>query len=257
MNLNFPVYILVVFTLFLCTTSQLIAQPDGIYRIKLLTISNQSDLKIFNILKDLGVIHFESYQEDKYRVYLGNYLGKPTAEKILPQVQKRGFTGACVEKKSTEFISEFGDSLTHTIQFIALRKLDLRKIVNNPKLNDKDKKEVYIWYHNGYYRVSMGLVNEKNTDKIEDFKTKSLGLGFTAFTQKFAGIAPVSELTTGVRPKITISNPIREEQNSENSFEFSNRSNKPKPIKVTKEIDPILLPKEAKINPNAKLKPIK
>jgi hypothetical protein len=252
--------ILISISFIICSLSahSIAAQPDGIYRIKLFTVSNQSDLSIFNRLKDLGAVILEPYAGDKLRVYLGNYIGKATADRILPTVVSRGFSGAYVEKSTKSFIDDSGDSLTHTLQFIALKKLDIRTIVNNPKLSEPDKNELYIWYHNGFYRVSMGMTNEQKNESIEKYKAKTSGIGFESFTQKFAGVKPVTELpkSNPTSPKVIIPNAKKLEQ--KNSLEKElNKSTEPKTTLPKTTTDPILVPKEAKINPNAKLKSVK
>ena len=160
----------ILYFFFICFLSmQLNAQADAVYRIKLLSVNKNSDLKLFKNLHDLGVVSFEPFDNNTLRVYLGNYIGKFTADRILPTVKARGFTGAYVEKIKDSFVATNGDSLTHTMQFIALKKLDIRIIVNNPKLLETDKKDVFIWYHNGFYRVSMGMIKENESEKIEKF----------------------------------------------------------------------------------------
>jgi hypothetical protein len=237
------------------------SQPDGVYRIKLMTVGKESDLRIFNNLKDLGTIIIEPFENNMLRVYLGNYVGKPTADKILPTILQRGFKGAFVEKSSASFTTPEGDTLTHTMQFIALKKLDIRTIINNPKLSESDKREVFIWYHNGFYRVSLGLINENQTARIENYKAKSLGLGFKSFTQKFAGVAPVAEAPKVQTNKKTIPTiPSVKKLEKKDAFEKElKKASTPKSstTPTNAELDPILVPKEAKINPNAKLKPIK
>lgn len=241
----------------LCSVNHLFAQPDAVYRIKLVTVSNQSDLSIFKKLNDIGVVVYEPYMNDKFRVYLGNYLGKATAEKILPVVVQKGFIGAFIEKINSVFTNESGDSLTHTLQFIALKKLDIRTIINNPKLSEADKKEVYIWYHNGFYRVSIGMINENQTEKTAQYKAKTLDIGFTAFSQKFAGVAPVAEAPKQVPTKIKIPNAVKPVEKDKFEIELKKSSTTTTKTAPNKVVDPILVPKEAKINPNAKLKPIK
>ncbi len=257
--MNFKI-ILISISLIICSLSAhgIAAQPDGIYRIKILTVSNQSDLSIFNRLKDLGAVILEPYAGDKLRVYLGNYIGKPTADRILPTVVSRGFSGAYVEKSTKSFIDDSGDSLTHTLQFIALKKLDIRTIVNNPKLSEPDKNELYIWYHNGFYRVSMGMTNEQKNESIEKYKAKTKGIGFASFSQKFAGVIPVADApkTNTTPPKINIPNAKKLEQKNPLDKEL-NKSTQTKTTSPNSTTDPIFVPKEAKINPNAKLKPAK
>jgi hypothetical protein len=252
--------VLIYITFIICSLSAhtIAAQPDGIYRIKLLTVSKQSDLSIFNSLKDLGAVILEPYADDKLRVYLGNYIGKPTADRILPTVLSRGFSGAYVEKSKTSFIDDSGDSLTHTLQFIALKKLDLRTIINNPKLSEPDKNELYIWYHNGFYRVSMGMTNVQKNESTVKYKSKTREIGFESFSQKFAGVAPVAEIpkTNPSPPKINIPDAKKLEQRNGLDKEL-NTSTQPKTTLPKNATDPILVPKEAKINPNAKLKPAK
>ena len=241
----------------LCSLNLLFAQPDAVYRIKLVTVSNESDLSIFKILSDLGVVVYEPYTQDKYRVYLGNYLGKTTAERVLPLVLKRGFVGACIEKSNTVFKDALGDTLTHTIQFTALKKLDIRIIVNNTKLNETDKKEVYIWYHNGFYRVSLGLTNEKHIEKTAQLKAKALEIGFSSFSQKLTVVSPVNEIQKQAPIKPKIPNAIKPVKKDILELELKKSSRTTTKAAPSKVVDPILVPKEAKINPNAKLKPIK
>ena len=253
--------ILVIVLIFFISNIEAKAQADGIYRIKLLTVSKDSDLRIFNSLKDLGVVSYEPYLQDKLRVYLGNYIGKPTAEKIIPMVVQKGFKGASIEKKSDNFINEAGDSLTHTLQFTALKKLDIRIVLNNKKLDDSDKKEVMIWYHNGYYRVSFGLINQADIAYINKYKSKSTDLGYKdAFTQKFSGIVPVKEnIVIQTTPKVTFPEVKKIEQKDKLEKELKKSTQNPtsKTTNPNPSLDPILVPKEAKKNPNAKLKPVK
>lgn len=238
------------------------AQAEGIYRIKLVTVNKNSDLRIFNNLKDLGIVSFETHKDDMLRVYLGNYIGKFTADKILPTLASRGFRGAFIEKTGTAFRTEDGDSLTHTMQFIALRKLNIRPIVNNPNLKDVDKKDVYIWYHNGFYRVSFGMLKESQEEKMEHFKNLADNLGFkTSFLQKFAGVAPVAEKPIEkpvIQPKINIPS-VEPIQKNKDMFELENKKSATEKKNDNSGffLDPILRTKEVKINPNATLKPVK
>ena len=249
----------ILYFFFICFLSmQLNAQADAVYRIKLLSVNKNSDLKLFKNLHDLGVVSFEPFDNNTLRVYLGNYIGKFTADRILPTVKARGFTGAYVEKIKDSFVATNGDSLTHTMQFIALKKLDIRTIVNNPKLLETDKKDVFIWYHNGFYRVSMGMIKENESEQIEKFKTKTNELGFSIiFSQKFAGVAPVPETSTiSTAPKINFPTEIKKIERKD-AFELENKKTPSSTPAVKKNLDPILKEKEAKANPNAKLKPIK
>jgi hypothetical protein len=238
------------------------AQADGMYRIKLMTISKDSDNRIFNKLKDLGIVSYEPTQNESLRVYLGTYLGKNTASRVLVDVKNRGFSSAYVESTGGKFVAESGDSLTHTMQFIALKRLDIRAIVDNPKLAKSDQKDVYIWYHNGFYRVSLGIINPNQNEQIAHFKGVTDNMGFkTSFVQKFAGVKPNPE-TNVVKPQPKIEKPVNlfptdvTPLKKKDIFEVENKKAQ-EPYKSSVKVDPNAKPKDTKVSPNATLKPAK
>lgn len=146
------------------------AQTDGIFKIKVISVRENYHKNSFDSLKRMGILMFEPSDENFTRVYLGTYLGKSTAETILQDVQNSGFKTAYIVEEDKTFESTDGDTLTHTLQFSAVKDLDLRKITSHPKMDNTLLNKIYIWLFKGKYRLSLGLFTPEEQDLITQFK---------------------------------------------------------------------------------------
>jgi hypothetical protein len=173
------------FLLIFIFSSTVHAQTDGIYKIKVISVRENYHKNSFDSLKRMGVLMFEPSDDDFTRVYLGSYLGKPTADLILKDVQQNGFKTAYVVKDDKSFESEDGDTLTHTLQFSAVKELEMQRISEHPKMNKSFRDKLYIWFYKGKYRLTLGLMNPEQMDEISIAKKVLEGMDFKdSFLQK-------------------------------------------------------------------------
>ncbi len=112
-------------------------------------------IKLTERIGDLGVVSFVS-SDKNMRVYLGKYLGRRTAERVLRLVKKRGFKDAYIISDNYAFTSKEGLYTSHTFQIGAFKRLDA---TNLNLLHEQTKEHLYITYENRVYRISVGLYN--------------------------------------------------------------------------------------------------
>lgn len=89
--------LLILLTLTLFTTSGLIAQSSNFYTIQVGTFidANHND---FDGLRELGLVHAQEVGGNLTQVYLGGYRDKAEADKMLRNVQQKGYPNAFVKE---------------------------------------------------------------------------------------------------------------------------------------------------------------
>lgn len=141
-------------TLFLGVSLQ--AQKiTAIYSVKVATIKAAKTDAVFDKLKPYGILRFEP-SDHGVRVYLRSYLDKSTAVRVRDKVRRLGFKDAFVVSDGYRLTENEGKYFTHTYQIGSFKKIDLSAA--NGILSTRDVgEELYIQYHKGIYRVSVGL----------------------------------------------------------------------------------------------------
>ena len=160
----------------------------GTYKLRIAAMSQAIDSSVFAPLAKYGVLSFEPTDKGLTRVYLGKYMGKATAAKVLALVKKSGFKQAYIVQEDMLFESVDGDALTHSLQFSADRLLDLSKLQAKAAWTEALAKQLHISYANGHYRLSFGLLNPSfQVVEVEKFRNALLSLGYKeSFLRRFS-----------------------------------------------------------------------
>lgn len=139
-----------------------LAQFQGdktICRIRVASLKGTIDYEAVGKLSDLGVLSFEPSDNGFTRVYLGTYLGKYSAYKVVEQVKRRGYPSAfVVEDQNFLNTEEEGSAAYSTYQIYSSKKLDVKGL---NEIAEKYREQVYISYSGGNYRVSLGLYQKE------------------------------------------------------------------------------------------------
>ncbi|MCP4441079.1 MAG: SPOR domain-containing protein [Aureispira sp.] len=149
------------------------------YKIRIAAMSQAFDKAMFSNLKELGVLMYEPADNGYTRVYLGMYMGKTTAKRILSKVKHRGYKTAYLVQDTYIFQSVDNEELTHTLQFSAVKRLNVVKVVESLRRSGMHE-DFYIWYNRGYYRLSLGLLVADNIEAAAIFKTAAVSAGYEA-----------------------------------------------------------------------------
>lgn len=149
----------------------------SICRIRVAALQGAVDYEKLGKLGDLGILSYEPADNGFTYVYLGKYISKYTAYRILDRVKRRGYRSAYVIVEQNYLNNQAEDAPAFsTYQFLSLQKLDLQPF------NDLDpsyKSDIYITYAKGYYRLSMGLYQKQLYPYIEEeFKNIAARLGY-------------------------------------------------------------------------------
>jgi len=172
------------------------SEYDVIYQIKVtLVVGNKVNWTSFKNLKNLGQLTTNTMELDpadtpgKTPVYLGYYLGKSTAQKILAEVKKRGYNEAqMVNDGGYQLGHSTGKHIRYGLQLGAFRSVHLMKLGQYPKKDAEDK--IYVQYKGGAYKVFYNLYTKGDTppglaqarsETVPWLKKK----GYQVFAQKF------------------------------------------------------------------------
>ncbi len=171
-------------------------QYDFIYQIKVTLVTGRKvDWVKFKNLKDLGQLTTSTVELDpeetsvKTPVYLGYYLGKSTAQKVLAEVKKRGYSQAkMVSDGAYQLGHSTGKHIRYGLQLGAFKALSQVKMSQYPKQDTEDK--IYLQYKGGAYKVLYNLYTQgevppsltKARSKVIPWLKKK---GYQAFVQKF------------------------------------------------------------------------
>ena len=194
------------------TTSK-VKSIDATYRIRLGAFAKPIEISAFQGLFDLGVVTFEPADNGYVRAYLGTYMGKSTASKILAIAKKRGYKDAYIARDNYLFENSMGEQLTQTFQFSAAKKLDARQVVEgllaeDTRLSDEN---LYILFDGSYYHYSLGLFAPHMTAQIDSYDAFATKMGFNeGYERSFrkgtangAATAPVTKPTEPKTPVVT------------------------------------------------------
>jgi hypothetical protein len=163
-----------------------IKNVDAIYDIRLGAYAKGLSDNAFNNLKDLGLLKVVSNENGLMLVYLGSYMGKTSANKILAMVKSRGYKTAYLEQSKTQFSTAEGIALTHTFQFCSVKRLDVRRVGNIIAQDISLLDKLFISYEGGYNQMSLGLLAPGFSSEIETYKSFAATHGFTdAFFRTF------------------------------------------------------------------------
>lgn len=151
------------------------------YKVRLSAFEKDFDKAKFDNVKDLGMLTFELAENGFTRVYLGNYLEKRTAQRVMDKVVSRGYKDAYLVRDNYLFEGLNGEELTHTVQFASVKKLNLQKVydalaadaVGQFMLND-----LYVSYSGGYYRLMLGMFAQGDQEKLGQYTQALNNIGF-------------------------------------------------------------------------------
>jgi len=130
-----------------------------ICRIRVASLKGTIDLEAIGKIADLGVLSFEPADNGFTRVYLGNYLGKYAAYKVLQQVRRRGYPSAFVVAEYNFLETDDAQASPYsTYQIFASKKLNVTALNELP---DKYREQVYIGASGSTYRVSLGIYQKE------------------------------------------------------------------------------------------------
>lgn len=126
-----------------------------ICRIRVASLQGTIDYEAIGKLSDLGILSFEPSDNGYTRVYLGNYVGKYTAYKVIQQVKRRGYPSAFVVEDQ-DFLNkqEEGGSPYSTYQIYSSKKLNVGTL---NEIGEKYREQVFIIFTGTNYRVSLGM----------------------------------------------------------------------------------------------------
>lgn len=149
----------------------------SVCRIRVAALREAIDYDKLNKLSDLGILSYEPADNGYTYVYLGKYISKYTAYRVLDQVKRRGHRSAYVIVEQ-DYINQQKDEdpAFSTFQIASYKKLNVRKF---NELDETFRGDVYITYGNGHYRLSMGLYQKQLYPYIEEeFKNIAARLGY-------------------------------------------------------------------------------
>lgn len=144
------------------------------YQIHLGGFSNTVQLVDFDNVQDLGILSTTCIQKKTNtgdgltHVYLGIYLGKNTAEKLLNEVKARGYKGATLIEESASLNSSVGKKFTSAIQIEIQNRPNLTKLQSISRDH-----RIYVILTNRGYQILTELHNP--AERTPAFK-KSLDL---------------------------------------------------------------------------------
>jgi DNA-dependent RNA polymerase auxiliary subunit epsilon len=154
-------------------------QVGGAYRVRIAALKMPFEANRFDNIKDLGILLFEPAPNGYTRVSLGTYLGYFSAEMVLEAVEKRGYHSPYIEKLPSIYQEPYRRNLTHTIQFVALSKLSIYKIYENPGFSNVLHDQLFISYHDGRYHISLGILEKDDEARITEFSEVADRMGFS------------------------------------------------------------------------------
>ena len=177
-----------------------IRNVDAIYEIRLGAFLKGVPVNAYEDLKDLGILKIVIGEENGMEyVYLGSYMGKTTANKILSIVKSRGHKTAYLEKVKDKFVDADGREMTHTYQFCSVNKLDMRKVGNVLSTDVSMIDKLFISYDGKNYQMSLGLTAPELRQEINQYRSFAVAHGFeTSFLRTFRQapkgyVAPATE----------------------------------------------------------------
>ena len=149
----------------------------SICRIRIASLQGNIDYERIAKLGDLGILDFEPSDNGFTRVYLGSYIGKYTAYKVLNEVKKRGYSSAFVVTDLDFINSKAADEPSyHTYQIASAKKLNVQ---NFNALDDQFKGNMYITYSGTGYRISLGVYQKDvNPNTEQEFAAIGNQLGY-------------------------------------------------------------------------------
>lgn len=132
-----------------------VVDNNRICRIKVGSFKGALNMPRLSSLNDLGVLTESNTEKGFTRVYLGSYLNRNTAEKILAEVKKRGFKEAYIVEDEQLSENVFKDTTKYyTFQIAAAKELNVMPFIN---FDNRHRDDIYISHENGKYKVSLGL----------------------------------------------------------------------------------------------------
>lgn len=130
------------------------------YQIHLGGFSSTVQLEDFDNVQDVGILTTTCIQKKTNtgdgltHVYLGIYLGKNTAEKLLSEVKLRGYKGATLIEDEVSYNSESGKKVTSAIQIELQPRPNLTNLQSIPS-----EQNIYVILTSKGYQILTSLHN--------------------------------------------------------------------------------------------------
>lgn len=148
--------------LFWVSSYSFLTAQVGLYRVRLAALQKDVSLETFKKMEDLGVLFTEPLENGFTRIYLGTYLGRNTATRVMNTAKQRGYKTSY----TAEEMPETPKNNDYTVQIGSFKKLDVRKF---NALDTEYRNKLYISYHKGFYRVSLGIFDKNNNPELGAF----------------------------------------------------------------------------------------
>ncbi len=151
---------------------------DRVYKIRISSLQGQVLFEKFDKISKYGVLSYEPSGNGFTRVYLGQYIGRRTAQRVLNIVKNRGFRSAYLVLDNNLYDSNSpSNQLYYTYQFTSLKKLDHSKFIAS--MDSFNQAILHIRYDNGFYKYSLGLYDPLITPNSEqNYRSLALSMGF-------------------------------------------------------------------------------
>ncbi len=151
---------------------------DRIYKIRLSSLKGEVWFEKFDKVASYGVLTVEPAVNGFNRVYIGNYIGRQTAQQVLNMIKRRGFRSAYLVLDNDLYDTDSPeDQRYYTFQFAAVKRLNISKFIN--KLSRIDQALLHIRYDNGFYKYSIGMYDPLRFPKAEEnYRQMAFDLGF-------------------------------------------------------------------------------
>jgi hypothetical protein len=171
------------------------SEYDYIYQIEVATVSNLKSVEThwgkYKDLSDLGTFSPFCIAQDapelpnKNRILLGYYIGKSTANRILAEVKKRGYSSAKIRSDGGfQLGHSTGKHVKYGLQAGAFANLSQVNVKQYPKQDEGT--EVYIQYKNASYKIFIGLHSGESLEFVKaDVMPWYAKKGVKVFVQKF------------------------------------------------------------------------
>lgn len=142
---------------FLALSTSLAQTEMSIFQVQIGAYSQDVEQSKFNNLVDLGLIHFQSIDPERAdppegikRAFLGRYLDLSTAEYILAEVKRRGYTKAFLEQDKFTLNSDEGKFVTLAVQVGAFTKVNMRRFEGLGNT-------IYVVREKGLFKILLGV----------------------------------------------------------------------------------------------------
>jgi len=205
--MHFPKNILLIsLFVWLSSVSFYSRSTTTIYKLQIGAFEQNFDRALFDDIKDLGILWYDHSDKNFTKVQLGTYMDRSTALRVQEIVKSRGYNESFLVSYNYLLEGPNGEALTHTLQFSATKKLNVRSLVSRLSADGMGQaiiNDLCITYKDGLYRLSMGFIAADNTAKIDNYKVTMNQMGYSkTILQNFR---PISDNS----PEIAVAVPVK------------------------------------------------